>query len=56
MNQNWKNFLLNHHATFKSDTQITFPTVAGYNDKTIYPIAHLAILTVSGKDAAKLLQ
>jgi folate-binding protein YgfZ len=56
MNQNWKNFLLNNQATFKSDTQITFPAAANDNDKTIYPIAHLAILTVSGKDAAKLLQ
>jgi folate-binding protein YgfZ len=56
MNQNWKNFLLTQHATFESDTRITFPAKADYNDKTIYPIAHLAVLTVSGKDAALLLQ
>ncbi|MEY3288870.1 MAG: hypothetical protein RLZZ419_1112 [Pseudomonadota bacterium] len=56
MNQHWKNFLLNHQATFESDTQITFPTVADYNEKTIYPVANLSVLTVSGKDAAKLLQ
>jgi folate-binding protein YgfZ len=56
MNQNWKNFLLSHHATFESDTHITFPAVSNNNDKTIYPVAHLAVLTVSGKDAAKLLQ
>jgi folate-binding protein YgfZ len=56
MNQNWKNFLLSQNATFKSDTDITFPTIVDDNDKTIYPVAHLAVLTVSGKDAAKLLQ
>ena len=41
---------------FKSDIQITFPAVTDYNEKTIYPVANLAVLTVSGKDAAKLLQ
>lgn len=56
MNQNWKNFLLSQNATFESDTHITFPAISDYNDKTIYPVAHLAVLTVSGKDAAKLLQ
>ena len=56
MNQNWKNFLLSQNATFESDTHITFPAMSDYNDKTIYPIAHLAVLTISGKDAAKLLQ
>ena len=56
MNQNWKNFLLSQNATFESDTRITFPAKADHNAKTIYPVAHLAVLTVSGKDAAKLLQ
>ena len=56
MNQNWKNFLLSQNATFKNDTHITFPAMSDYNDKTIYPIAHLTVLTISGKDAAKLLQ
>jgi folate-binding protein YgfZ len=56
MNQHWKNFLLNHQATFEGDTQITFPAVTDYNEKTIYPVANLAVLTVSGKDGAKLLQ
>lgn len=56
MNQNWKNFLLSQNATFENDTLITFPALSDYNDKTIYPVAHLAILTVSGKDAAKFLQ
>jgi hypothetical protein len=56
MNQNWKSFLLSQNATFESDTLISFPTIPDYNDKTIYPVAHLAVLTVGGKDAAKLLQ
>ena len=56
MNQNWKNFLLRQNATFESDTYIKFPPVSNYSGKTIYPVAHLAVLTVSGKDAAKFLQ
>jgi folate-binding protein YgfZ len=56
MNQHWKNFLLSLNATFESDTHLTFPAISDYNGKTIYPVAHLAVLTISGKDAAKLLQ
>ena len=56
MNQSWKNFLLSQNATFERDTRIIFPDKAGHNAKTIYSVAHLAILTVGGKDAAKLLQ
>jgi tRNA-modifying protein YgfZ len=56
MDQNWKSFLLSQNATFESDNLISFPDIPDCNVKTIYPIAHLAVLTVSGKDAAKLLQ
>lgn len=56
MNQNWKNFLLSQNAIFETATQISFPDVSPVSDKNIYPIPHLAVLTVSGKDAAKLLQ
>jgi folate-binding protein YgfZ len=56
MNQNWKNFLLSQNATFESDIHISFPAKADDTGKIIYPVAHLAVLTVSGKDAAKLLQ
>ena len=56
MNQNWKNFLLSQNATFDGDAAINFPAISDYNDKRIYPVAHLAVLTVSGADAAKLLQ
>lgn len=56
MNQNWKNFLLSQNATFKCDTCISFPANADNNDNTIYPVAYLAILTISGKDAGQFLQ
>ncbi|MDD5462446.1 MAG: folate-binding protein [Methylococcales bacterium] len=56
MNKNWKNFLLSQNAIFESDTHIAFPAISDNNGKFIYPVAHLALLTVSGKDAAKLLQ
>ena len=56
MNQNWKNFLLSQNAIFESDTHILFPTISSYYDKTIYPVVHLTVLKISGKDADKLLQ
>lgn len=56
MNQNWKNFLLSQNAIFESDTRIVFPAKADHNGNTICPVGHLAVLTISGKDAAKLLQ
>jgi folate-binding protein YgfZ len=57
MNQNWKNFLLSQNALlFENDKYITFSAVSGKSDKFIYPVAHLAVLTVAGKDAANLLQ
>jgi folate-binding Fe-S cluster repair protein YgfZ len=56
MNQNWKNFLLSQNAIFESDTCISFPAKEEDTGKTICSVAHLAVLTVSGKDAAKLLQ
>ncbi len=54
MNSNWKNFLLSHNGTFVSDTAIHFATPE--SEQQIYPVAHLAVLTVSGKDANKFLQ
>jgi folate-binding protein YgfZ len=56
MNPNWKNFLLSRQATFESDTGIRFPSPSDPNGKTIYPVPHLAVLTIGGKDAALLLQ
>lgn len=40
----------------KVKTLISFPVIPDKNGITIYPLAHLAVLTVSGKDAAKFLQ
>ncbi len=54
MNSNWKNFLLAEQATFVSDTHLIFPRSEGH--QSLYPIAHLAVLTVSGADAGKFLQ
>jgi folate-binding protein YgfZ len=54
MNSHWKNFLLAENATLSTDTHITFPV--GDSDKRIYPIAQLAVLTVSGQEAGKFLQ
>ncbi len=56
MNQNFKNCLLNHRATFESDARVSFPANQDYRDKCIYPVAHLAVLTISGKDAEHFLQ
>lgn len=56
MNQNFKNFLLNQRAKFENDAHIFFPANQDYRDKSIYPVAHLAVLTISGKDAGQFLQ
>ena len=54
MNSIWKDFLQSNNADFISDTAIHFATPS--SDKQIYPLAHLAVLTVSGKDADTFLQ
>jgi len=56
MNPNWKDFLRSEQACFETDTQISFPAVTDQHNQRIYPLAHLAVLTVSGKDAASFLQ
>lgn len=55
MNQHWKNFLLSGNATGQ-DNQIVLPSPQHESNKRIYPISHLAVLEVTGKHAAKLLQ
>ncbi|MDO9215362.1 MAG: folate-binding protein [Methylococcales bacterium] len=54
MNPNWKNFLLANNADFISATHIHFPHAEG--NLGLYPIAHLAVITISGIDAAQFLQ
>ncbi|SJM94418.1 Folate-binding protein YgfZ [Crenothrix polyspora] len=56
MNTLWKNFLLAEQAVFKNDESIVFPGVQSGNEKRIYPIAHLGVLSITGKDAGTLLQ
>ena len=56
MNPNWKIFLLSENAIFENDTRIVFPSPQHEGSKRIYPVPHLGVLTVTGKDAAKLLQ
>lgn len=56
MNQTWKNFLLAEQAIFETDTEAVFTPAADKSNRRIYPVAQLAVLTVSGKDAATLLQ
>ncbi|MFZ2313531.1 MAG: folate-binding protein [Methylobacter sp.] len=56
MNPNWKSFLLSENAIFENDTRIIFPSPLHEGSKRIYPVSHLGVLTVAGKDAAKLLQ
>jgi folate-binding protein YgfZ len=56
MNQTWKNFLLAEQAIFETDTEAVFISASDKSNRRIYPVGHLTVLTVSGKDAATLLQ
>jgi tRNA-modifying protein YgfZ len=56
MNTQWKTFLLGQHAIFDGEGCVAFPCGDNYSDRIIYPLTHLGIIAVSGKDAAKLLQ
>jgi|CXWL01.1.fsa_nt_gi folate-binding protein YgfZ len=56
MNQSWKKFLVNANASFENNNQIVFPADGNESLNRIYPVTDLAVLSVSGKDAAKFLQ
>ena len=56
MNPNWKTFLLSQHAHIEDDATITFTASLMPNDKVLCPVLQLGVLTVSGADAAQLLQ
>jgi len=56
MNPNWKTFLLSQHAQLDDHATITFAASLVPNDKVLCPVLHLGVLTVSGVDAASLLQ
>jgi len=55
MNPQWKNFLLSRQAVIENDGRIVFAESKA-DQPHLYPISDLAVLSVSGKDAAKLLQ
>lgn len=55
MNLEWKTFLLSVHTAFEADGRIDFAEKSSGRG-FLYPISHLGVLSVSGKDAAKLLQ
>lgn len=56
MNQNWKNFLIAGQARFINATSIEFAPPTEADKNRLYALAHFAVLTVSGKDAAQFLQ
>ncbi|MFZ2451586.1 MAG: folate-binding protein [Methylovulum miyakonense] len=55
MNPTWQNFLRSAQAGFPSPTGISFPARPAEHQR-IFALAHLGVLTVSGNDAATLLQ
>jgi tRNA-modifying protein YgfZ len=55
MNTNWKDFLLNQKAIASGD-HLSVVDTNNIGDKAIYPLNHLAVLVVSGTNAATLLQ
>jgi tRNA-modifying protein YgfZ len=56
MNISWKTFLLSQTATIDNENHVFFPRIGDGGERNIYPLTHLAVLTVAGEDAAKLLQ
>jgi tRNA-modifying protein YgfZ len=56
MNSNWKTFLLNQQTLPNDENRVAFADAANFSENSIYPLTHLAVLSVTGKDAAKLLQ
>jgi tRNA-modifying protein YgfZ len=56
MNTNWKTFLLSQRASIFDEGFILSPPIINIDQNSIYPLTHLAVLSVTGKDSAKLLQ
>ncbi len=56
MDINWKTFLLGQKALADDGNQASLVDSRLIGDKAIYPLDHLGVLSVSGKDAATLLQ
>ncbi len=56
MNTTWKTFLLDQQTLADDENRVAFADTANFSENSIYPLTHLAVLSVTGKDAAKLLQ
>jgi tRNA-modifying protein YgfZ len=56
MNTNWKTFLLSQQASANHEDKIAFAGTTNSGGKSIFPLTQLAVLSVTDKDAATLLQ
>jgi tRNA-modifying protein YgfZ len=56
MNTAWETFLVNQQGVIDEQGGVTFPQGDNFADRVIYPLTCFGVLTVSGKDAAQLLQ
>ena len=56
MNPTWNAFLQANFAATVTETDITFPTIAEPSQSPWYALKHLAVLSVTGSQAAKFLQ
>ncbi|PKM12396.1 MAG: folate-binding protein [Gammaproteobacteria bacterium HGW-Gammaproteobacteria-3] len=56
MNQDWKAFLITQQAHFADNGNLAFPTSQETDTNRLCALTHLAVLTVSGNDAAQFLQ
>ncbi len=56
MNKKWETFLLAQGAEFSDDNKIEFTSTNANPENFICALSHLAIIVVSGKDAAQFLQ
>lgn len=55
-NSQWHQFLLSRHAEFGHNGSVSFPDDENISGKSVHPLTHFGLLTLSGQDAAKLLQ
>ncbi len=56
MNKHWHSFLESSSGVIAPSGAVVFPHGDNFSDRVVYPLTHFGVLTVSGKDAATLLQ
>lgn len=56
MNTDWKSFLLSQQACVDADNSVSFPSAEKVTRNSVHPLTQFSVLTISGKDAIKLLQ